>query len=205
MIGRFVRALPVSQEIVHGATVKQPQIPVRSTLSGIRAAAWLPPMDVPSGQEPLDAEHRASVVSTSPPLQKPLEKLAMQVPDTGDRQSPSKMYANNGKLRKIDPIHPGLVEMQPFDPMFAEPVSYRRYRLKDSNSSTGIHFSGHAGRYIGAMNPALASRKFDGTDPVSILSFLKSFCKACDEYQVTEGLALLSALYYLEGDAKDLY
>ena len=64
-----------------------------------------------------------------PPLQKRLEKLATQVPDTGDRQSPLKMYANNGKLRKIGPVHPGLVEMQPFDPMFAEAVSYRRYRL----------------------------------------------------------------------------
>ena len=133
-----------------------------------------------------------------------MEKLAIQVPDTVDRQSPLKTYVNNGKLRKIGRAHPSLVEMQPFDPMFAEAVSYRRYRLKDTNFCTGVHVSGHAGRYLRAMNPAPALRKFDRTDPVSILSFLKSFCKACDDYQVTEGLALLLAPYYLEDDAKDL-
>ena len=104
----------------------------------------------------------------------------------------------------LGPPHYGLEEIRPADPEFGPVVSYRRYRLQNTNPDTGPAVSRHVGEYAKLFQPTMKNRKFNGSIPIAILDFLSSFKRTCDEHGVSEGLALLVVPHFLEGEVRAL-
>ena len=105
---------------------------------------------------------------------------------------------------QLGPPHFGLEEIKPADPEFGPVLSYRRYRLQNTDAEIGPSVSRYVGEHVKLFQPTLKNRKFDGSIPIAILDFLSAFKKTCDEHGVTEGLALLILPHFLEGDVRAL-
>lgn len=105
---------------------------------------------------------------------------------------------------QLGPPHFGLEEIKPADPEFGPVLSYRRYRLQNTDAEIGPSVSRYVGEHVKLFQPTLKNRKFDGSIPIAILDFLSAFKKTCDEHGVTEGLALLILPNFLEGDVRAL-
>ena len=119
------------------------------------------------------------------------------IPFTSPSRAPSLTPA-------LGPPHFGLEDIRPANPDSKDVVSYRRYRLDNTNADTGTTVSRYVGHYVRTFQPTLESRKFDGATPIAILDFLSSFKRVCNEHAVSEGLALLILPHFLLDDARKL-
>jgi hypothetical protein len=98
----------------------------------------------------------------------------------------------------MGPIFPGLAELHSRCSRFRVARSYRAYRLKKTSQR---HSDKMAGRLTSLVKKIRLSLResFDGSDPLSILTFLSSFKHGCDNGGISEGAATYLLPYFLEG------
>ena len=97
----------------------------------------------------------------------------------------------------------GLPELTPSDTNFKEIMSYRRYRLIDTNPNEGRSVTRKAGTNTRRAKSVFGGREFDGSQPLKIFQFLKTVQKFCNENKIAEGAALQLLPSLLSGEAAD--
>jgi len=96
----------------------------------------------------------------------------------------------------------GLTPICPVNPMYADVLDYRTYRLNDRSKRYDHKVAGKISKWISRMRVQLGSKQFDPADPVSILSYLQTFKTACDTLGVNEGAAVWLFAAYMREPAK---
>ena len=99
----------------------------------------------------------------------------------------------------------GLKEITPGDPRFQRVLSYRTYRLRNTDGGRGPIKAYNTGVNTCRVAHVMESHVFDGTDPISVLSFLSRFKQQMDNNKLAEGAACLICPNFLAGDAKEAY
>ena len=92
----------------------------------------------------------------------------------------------------------------PLNDWYKTACDYRTYRLDDRDKKLPKGKSEKMVRYKRRLEPVMQSRKFSGTDPVTVLSFLNWFQKACNMGEISEGIAVWCFQFCLEGQADSL-
>lgn len=103
------------------------------------------------------------------------------------------------------PKQRGLSELKCSDRLFQPIISYRRYRLRLTDQVIDDMVTGNAGLNHRRLEHTLKNRKFTGSEPLRILSFLSLFKAQCDNNRITEGGALILLPNFLEGEAYELF
>lgn len=95
-------------------------------------------------------------------------------------------------LREKGHKHPGLASLRPSDSRFVRLISYRSYRLMDtegrwtSRATTVVHF------HLKRLELSFADNKFSGDDPVMIFNFLTRFVEEAEILGISEGQEFLT-------------
>jgi hypothetical protein len=101
----------------------------------------------------------------------------------------------------LGPKYPGLTELHSQSSRFWHVRSYRAYRLKYTSQRYNQKVAGTLLSLAKNIRPSI-SKAIDGTDPISILTFLISFKRGCDHSGVSEGAAPYILAYFMEGAPK---
>lgn len=96
-----------------------------------------------------------------------------------------------------------LTELNPANRRFRKVLSYKNYRLYDRSPKEGGKVRRKVSSWIKRMQ--ISVKKFDGTDPISVLSFLAKFKVAADNNGIPEGGARLVLRSFLDGRAANAY
>ena len=99
----------------------------------------------------------------------------------------------------------GLSEIDPSDPRFATVLSYRCYRLRNTDPSRGPEVERDTGVFARRMSHTMSPLIFDGSKPIAILQFLRTLKRELDGNGRSEGAALLLCPKFLIGDALETY
>ena len=102
---------------------------------------------------------------------------------------------------RLGPRAPGVAEIIPDDPRFTTVLSYRRYRLLNTDPRQDESITAEVGLHVRRLEHPFRNRKFNGLKPVSVISFLDHFKRECDANHISEGAALLCLPKFLDGDA----
>jgi hypothetical protein len=98
----------------------------------------------------------------------------------------------------------GLNEIIPSRSAYRRLLSYRTYRLVNRNQRYDPSVTAKLASYAKRMKHSL-EEKFDGSEPIAVLDFLRSFKESADHNQVGEGAAARLMPYFLKGSAKEEY
>ena len=96
----------------------------------------------------------------------------------------------------------GLVELQTRLPEYQGLVSYRSYRLKDTEAVIDENDTGKVNGILKRIKHHF-SYSFGGEIPLKVLDFLSTVKEAMDLNHVSEGVAAIILPYLLTGEAKD--
>jgi hypothetical protein len=96
---------------------------------------------------------------------------------------------------------PGLVPLTNFRPKFQALVSFRRYRLADTDPIVDAEVTDCLHSYLKRMKKHL-DYQFSGSPSIKVLDFLHSFKIAADVSRLSEGAAALVLPNFLSGRAK---
>ncbi|GAB0491624.1 hypothetical protein MMPV_002878 [Pyropia vietnamensis] len=92
------------------------------------------------------------------------------------------------------------------DDRFAAVLSYETYRLRNKKAKYGSAEARKMGRKTRDMKHSFAGYPpFSGKEPLRIFAWLRKFVKACNDNDVTEGMALYAAPHFMTGDAEVRY
>jgi hypothetical protein len=97
----------------------------------------------------------------------------------------------------LGPKYPGLTELHSHSSRFRHVRSYRAYRLKYTSQCYKQKVAGTLLSLAKNIRPSI-SEAFDGTYPISILTFLISFKIGCDHSGVSEGAAPYLLAYLMD-------
>ena len=103
------------------------------------------------------------------------------------------------------PVYPGIQEIVPADDRFKERVSYRRYRLRDTNARQGRSVSKNLGLQSRRFVKLFQNSTFDGSKPLAVIEFLSAFKRRCDQNGVSEGMAVILLPDLLQGNALSFF
>ena len=106
---------------------------------------------------------------------------------------------------KLGPRQRGLVELEPNDVRFKHALSYRKYRLINTDPTIDADVTASTGLNARRLEHTLKNKRFDGTKPLEVLSFLSAFRNECNANQVSEGGALLLLPKFLEDVALETF
>ncbi|GAB0498836.1 hypothetical protein MMPV_010189 [Pyropia vietnamensis] len=99
-----------------------------------------------------------------------------------------------------------LAPIQCSDDRFAAVLSYETYRLRNKKAKYGSAEARKMGRKTRDMKHSFAGYPpFSGKEPLRIFAWLRKFVKACNDNDVTEGMALYAAPHFMTGDAEVRY
>lgn len=96
----------------------------------------------------------------------------------------------------------GVNVLRPVNPLFRSAVDYRTYRLRLTEKQYTDEDARKMKRWITGAEVEMRTRLFNGSDPITILTFLSSFRSSCDSIGVHEGAALWLFQYFLRDPAK---
>ena len=99
----------------------------------------------------------------------------------------------------------GLKEITPGDPRFQRVLSYSTYRLRNTDGGRGPSVAYNTVVNTRRVAHVMESHVFDGTDPISVFSFLSRFKQQMDNNKLSEGAACLICPNFLAGDVKEAY
>jgi hypothetical protein len=111
-------------------------------------------------------------------------------------------YPNNAKGGPLGRRVRGLVELQTRLPEYKGLVSYRSYRLKDTEAVIDENDTGKVNGILKKIKHHF-SYSFGGDIPLKVLDFLSTVKEAMDLNHVSEGVAAIILPYFLSGEAKD--
>jgi hypothetical protein len=106
--------------------------------------------------------------------------------------------------RVLGPAVPGLVELTPSRSAYKKLLSYLAYRLSNLSQRYDTSVAAKLATYAKRLSHSI-EEKFDGSEPIAILDFLKSFKEAADHNCVSEGAAARLLPYFLTGLAREEY
>jgi hypothetical protein len=96
---------------------------------------------------------------------------------------------------------PGLKEEGARRPEFKSLVSYRSYRLGDTDQRVNASITGKVNAHLKRLKHYL-DYKHSGYPAIQVLDFLRTFKEAVDLNGISEGVAFIILPYFLEGRAK---
>ena len=97
-----------------------------------------------------------------------------------------------------------LVEIVPSDSRLKRVLSYKTYSLQNKDQRASSNVCKKVGTWTKRMAVAIP-KKYDGTDPVSLLQFLSSFKAAADINGISEGAARLILPNFVTGKASTTF
>jgi hypothetical protein len=124
--------------------------------------------------------------------------------DSGSTSSDSESMTEDDEEKQnswLGSKFPGLTELRSQSSRFRYVRSYRAYRLKHTSQRYNQKVAGTLSSLAKKIRPSI-SELFNGTDPISILTFLISFKRGCDHSGVSEGAAPYLLAYFMEGTPK---
>lgn len=96
----------------------------------------------------------------------------------------------------------GVPVLRSVSPAFKEAVDYRFYRLKLTSSQYSDKVARRMAKWQKAVDVQMATKKFQPSDPITILPFLRDFKRECDVNRIHEGAAMWLIAKYLNEPAK---
>ena len=96
---------------------------------------------------------------------------------------------------------PGLTEQVTRRPEFKSLVSYRTYRLRNTDQKVDSSVTGRVNANLKRLKHCL-DFKFSGEPAIQVVDFLRTFKEAADLNAIGEGEAAILLSYFLEGRAK---
>ena len=126
----------------------------------------------------------------------------------GERPMPPSEPVPTASLWHFGPIEPGIEPLTTLLPEFRRVIDYRSYRLHDTSTidNQATVYKGSASKIVSRMRslmPRLAN--FDGRTPIALLRFLRDVRQAFDGVRLSEGAAVRTVSWFLEGDALHVY
>jgi len=101
---------------------------------------------------------------------------------------------------------PPIPVLQCSDDPFSRVLDYKTYRLRNRRASYGAAQARKMGRTTKNMKHSFGGfPPFSGKDPLKVFSWLRKLVKACDDNDVSEGMALYAIPHFLSGDAELRY
>lgn len=96
----------------------------------------------------------------------------------------------------------GVPVLRSVSPAFKEAVDYRFYRLKLTSSQYSDKVARCMTKWQKVVDVQMVTKKFQPSDPITILPFLRYFKRECDVNQIHEGGAMWLIAKYLNEPAK---
>jgi len=101
---------------------------------------------------------------------------------------------------------PPISVLQCSDDRFSRVLDYKAYRLRNRRTGYGAVQVRKMGRTTKNMKYSFGGfPPFSGKDPLKVFSWLRKLVKACDDNDVSEGMALYAIPHFLSGDAELRY
>ena len=116
--------------------------------------------------------------------------------DRNQDEIPSRRHSWKG------PRKPRLEELRTAHDDFRHALSYRTYRLQNTDSTQDRDVFANSYKQRRRIEATKRDAKFDGSKPIEALSFLRMFKTQCDKNAISEGAALLLLPDFLVGDAE---
>lgn len=105
----------------------------------------------------------------------------------------------------MGPRKSGLRELDPQNPIFKSALSYRRYRLQNTDPDRSYRVKKLMHKRQKRLRPVKDKYTFDGSNSIAILRFVSVFKSQLDQDHIGEGAALLILPEFLAGDARDAW
>ena len=119
--------------------------------------------------------------------------------DRNQDETPSRRQSWKGPRKR------GLEELRTAHDDFRHALSYRTYRLQNTDSTQDRDVFANSYMQRRRIEATMRDAKFDGSKPIGALSFLRMFKTQCDKNAISEGAALLLLPDFLIGDAEQIY
>ena len=152
------------------------------------------------------------VPQLAPPIAEPasprINPAVFAAQAMGERPPHSSEPLPTASLWHFGPIEPGVEPLTTLLPEFRRVIDYRSYRLHDTSliDNQATVYKGSASKIVSRMRslmPRLAN--FDGRTPIALLRFLRDIRQAFDGVRLSEGAAVRTISWFLEGDALHVY
>ena len=141
--------------------------------------------------------HAREAQNTAPPL------ASHKIPYRPEKPSAPLAVTPFGHL---EPLEPGIEPTKTLLQEFSHVVDYRLYRLDDTSILVSENDAGRIGKYVKRCQGIRPTMKtFDGSSPITLLSFLKDISINFNEQRLNEGIAVRVVAHFLERDAERLY
>jgi len=102
-----------------------------------------------------------------------------------------------------NPAAPSIPVLQCSDDRFSQVLDYKTYRLRNRRTCYGAAQARKMGRTTKNMKHSFGGfPPFSGNDPVKGFSWSRKLVKACNDNDVSEGMALYAIPHFLSGDAE---
>ena len=111
-------------------------------------------------------------------------------------------------LWHFGPIEPGVEPLTTLLPEFRRVIDYRSYRLQNTSAldNQATVYKGSASKIVTRMRSLMPRlTNFDGRTPIALLRFLRDIRQAFDGVRLSEGAAVRTISWFLEGDALQSY
>ena len=119
--------------------------------------------------------------------------------DRNQDETPSRQHSWKGPRKR------GLGELRTTHDKFRHALSYRTYRLQNTDSTQHRDVFANSYKQRRRIEAKMRDAKFDESKPIEALSFLRMFKTQCDKNAISEGAALLLLPDFLVGDAEQTY
>ena len=119
--------------------------------------------------------------------------------DRNQDETPSRRHSWKGPRKR------GLEENRTAHDDFRHALSYRTYRLQNTDSTQDRDVFANSYKQRRHIKATMRDAKFDGSKHIEALSFLRMFKTQCDKNAISEGAALLLLPVFLVGHAEQLY
>lgn len=106
---------------------------------------------------------------------------------------------------RLGPRFSRLTEIHPAKPSLGLVLSYLSYRLRNTDQDIGDTVLAKTGDHNKRLKILLGARKFDRTDPISIISFFSAYKKLCDKNCVSRGVALVLLPHFFSRESRERF
>ena len=108
------------------------------------------------------------------------------------------------RFRKRGPRHGNLKPLKATNPLYAELLNYRHYRLEKRSRRSSRH-TPKARHQVKNMGLTMLPHRFTGEDPILVLDFLRRFIGEAEQLAMSEDQAYITLPFFLKGEAKSHY
>ena len=140
------------------------------------------------------------------------KKRKKRKPDSSSESSTSTSSSSNtdssdSEVESNDPLltrgpkYPGLKSIRTGSSLHKSVLDYRYYRLTNRKIRRSAKETHKVKDHLKRLELTMNKRTFDGSDPVTVLTFLARMTRECNILEMTEGQAYIALPYFLSGMA----